>query len=139
MFPQRLRRHCSGAQEVTQALYFLLYSEEFQRVIGTYTTDVNGEISIKNLRTGSYKLIEKNTGKWYNLAEDTTVEVKWNTTEENTIENELKKGQVKVIKIDLDNKEVKLQGVKFDVLDENGKVLETITTDEFTTMLTSAS
>ena len=109
---------------------FDLYSEEFQRVIGTYTTDVNGEISIKNLRTGNYKLIEKNTGKWYNLAEDTTVEVKWNTTEENTIENELKKGQVKVIKVDLDNKEVKLQGVKFDVLDENGKVLETITTDE---------
>ena len=109
---------------------FDLYSEEFQRVIGTYTTDVNGEISIKNLRTGNYKLIEKNTGKWYNLAEDTTAEVKWNTTEENTIENELKKGQVKVIKVDLDNKEVKLQGVKFDVLDENGKVLETITTDE---------
>ena len=109
---------------------FDLYSEEFQRVIGTYTTDVNGEISIKNLRTGNYKLIEKNTGKWYNLAEDTTVEVKWNTTEENTIENELKKCQVKVIKVDLDNKEVKLQGVKFDVLDENGKVLETITTDE---------
>ena len=109
---------------------FDLYSEEFQRVVGTYTTDVNGEISIKNLRTGNYKLIEKNTGKWYNLAEDTTVEVKWNTTEENTIENELKKGQVKVIKVDLDNKEVKLQGVKFDVLDESGKVLETITTDE---------
>lgn len=109
---------------------FNLYSEEFQRVVGTYTTDVNGEISIKNLRTGNYKLIEKNTGKWYNLAEDTTVEVKWNTTEENIIENELKKGQVKVIKVDLDNKEVKLQGVKFDVLDENGKVLETITTDE---------
>ena len=109
---------------------FDLYSEEFQRVVGTYTTDVNGEISIKNLRTGNYKLIEKNTGKWYKLAEDTTVEVKWNTTEENTIENELKKGQVKVIKVDLDNKEVKLQGVKFDVLDENGKVLETITTDE---------
>ena len=109
---------------------FDLYSEEFQKVIGTYTTDVNGEISIKNLRIGNYKLIEKNTGEWYNLAEDTTVEVKWNTTEENTIENELKKGQVKVIKIDLDNKEVKLQGVKFDVLDENGKILETITTDE---------
>ena len=109
---------------------FDLYSEEFQKVIGTYTTDVNGEISIENLRTGNYKLIEKNTGKWYNLAEDTTVEVKWNTTEENTIENELKKGQVKVIKVDKDNNEVKLQGVKFDVLDENGKILETITTDE---------
>ena len=109
---------------------FDLYSDEFQRVIGTYTTNVDGEITINNLRTGSYRLIEKNTGKWYNLAEDTDVEVKWNTTEENTIENELKKGQIKVIKVDQDNNEVKLEGVKFDVLDENGNVLETITTDK---------
>lgn len=29
---------------------FDLYSEEFNKVIGTYTTNVNGEISIKNLR-----------------------------------------------------------------------------------------
>ena len=109
---------------------FDLFSEEFQKVIGTYTTDVNGEIKIDNLRIGEYKLIEKSTGKWYNLAEDTNVEVKWNTTSENTIENELKKGQIKVIKVDLDNKEIKLKGVKFDILDENGKVLETITTNE---------
>lgn len=109
---------------------FDLYSEEFQRVVGTYTTDVNGEIQINNLRIGNYKLIEKNTGKWYNLAEDTEVEVKWNTTEENIIENELKKGQIKVIKVDSDNNEVKLEGVKFDVIDENGKVLETITTNK---------
>ena len=109
---------------------FDLFSEEFNKVIGTYTTDVNGEIQIDNLRIGNYKLIEKNTGKWYNLAEDTEVEVKWNTTEENTIENELKKGQIKVIKVDLDNNEVKLEGVKFDVIDENGKVLETITTNK---------
>lgn len=31
---------------------FDLYSEEFKKVIGTYTTNVDGEISIKNLRTG---------------------------------------------------------------------------------------
>lgn len=109
---------------------FDLYSEEFQKVIGTYTTDVNGEIQINDLRTGNYKLIEKKTGQWYNLAEDTNVVVKWNTTEENTIENELKKGQIRVIKVDKDNNEVKLAGVKFDVLDEFGNVLETIITDE---------
>ena len=109
---------------------FDLYSEEFQRVIGTYTTDVNGEISITNLRTGNYKLIEKNTGKWYNLAEDTTVEVKWNTTEENTVENELKKGQIKVIKVDKDNNEVKLKGVEFKVYDEDNNLVDTLTTDE---------
>ena len=46
------------------------------------------------------------------------------------IPNELIKGQVKVIKVDKDNNEVKLEGVKFNVLDKNGKVLETITTDK---------
>ena len=116
---------------------FDLFSEEFQRVIGTYTTNVDGEITINNLRIGQYKLIEKNTGKWYNLAEDKTVDVKWNTTEENIVENELKKGQIKVIKVDLDNNEVKLQGVKFEVLNQNGDVLETITTDENGEALTS--
>lgn len=71
------------------------------------------------------------------MADDTTVEVKWNTTEENIIENELKKGQVKVIKIDQDNNEVKLEGVEFEVLDENNNVLERITTDENGEALTS--
>ncbi len=109
---------------------FNLYSEELQKVIGTYKTNVDGEIEINDLRIGSYKLIETKTGKWYNLAEDTEVQVNWNTTEENTIENELKKGQIKVIKVDKDNNEVKLAGVKFDVLDEKGNVLETIVTNE---------
>lgn len=116
---------------------FDLYSEEFKKVIGTYTTNVDGKIQINNLRIGQYKLIEKNTGKWYNLAEDKTIEVKWNTTEENTIENELKKGQVKVIKVDKDNNEVKLEGVEFEVLDENNKVLEKIVTDKNGEALTS--
>lgn len=109
---------------------FDLYSEEFKRVIGTYTTNVDGEFQVNDLRIGEYKLIEKNTGKWYNLADDKTVEVKWDTTEESTIENELKKGQVKVIKVDKDNNEIKLEGVTFEVLDENDNILEKIITNE---------
>ena len=42
----------------------------------------------------------------------------------------MQKGQIKVIKIDKDNHEVKLKGVKFDILDEKGNILETITTNE---------
>lgn len=109
---------------------FDLFSDEFNKVIGTYTTDVNGEIHIKNLRTGNYKVIEKNTGKWYNLAEDTPIKIEWNNETKTTIENELKKGKVKVIKVDLDNKEVKLKDVEFQVKDQNGNVLETIKTNE---------
>ena len=116
---------------------FDLFSEEFNKVIGTYKTDVNGVITIKNLRTGNYKLIEKNTGKWYNLADDRNIKVEWNNTTKTTIENELKKGQIKVIKVDLDNKEVKLTDVEFQIIDQNGKVLETIKTDENGEALTS--
>ena len=89
-----------------------------------------GEIYIEGLRIGNYSLIEKNTGKWYNLAEDTEVKIEWNETTETTIENELKKGRVKVIKVDSENNEIKLQGVEFEVLDKDGNVLETITTNE---------
>ena len=109
---------------------FDLYSEEFQKVIGTYTTDVNGEIYVENLRTGDYKWIEKTTNKWYNLAGDTEITVEWDTTKESIIENELKKGQIRVIKVDQDNNEIKLKGVKFNVLDENNDVLETIITND---------
>ena len=68
-------------------------------------------MEIKNLRTGNYKLIETKTNKWYNLANDTEIKVEWDKETTKNIENELKKGQVKVIKIDKDNNEVKLEGV----------------------------
>ncbi len=116
---------------------FQLYSEEFKKVVGTYYTDVNGELEIKNIRTGDYKLIETKTNKWYNLASDTQIKVEWDKETTKTIENELKKGQVKVIKVDKDNNEVKLEGVEFEVLDENNKVLEKIITDENGEALTS--
>lgn len=116
---------------------FQLYSEEFGKVVGTYYTDVNGELKIEGLRTGNYKLIETKTNKWYNLAEDTEIEVKWDEETTKNIENELKKGQIKVIKIDQDNNEIKLEGVEFEVLDENNNVLEKITTNENGEALTS--
>ena len=116
---------------------FQLYSEEFGKVVGTYYTDVNGELEIKNIRTGNYKLIETKTNKWYNLANDTEIKVEWDKETTKNIENELKKGQVKVIKIDKDNNEVKLEGVEFEVLDENNNVLEKIITNENGEALTS--
>lgn len=116
---------------------FQLYSEEFKKVIGTYYTDANGELEIQNIRTGNYKLIETKTNKWYNLVGDTQIKVEWDKETTKTIENELKKGQVKVIKVDKDNKELKLEGVEFEVLDENNNVLEKIITDENGEALTS--
>ena len=108
---------------------FDLYSNELNKVIGTYKTDVNGRIFIEDLRVGDYSLIEKETNKWYNLAEDTTLKIEWNNVTNLEVENELKKGQVQVIKVDSEFNQYRLEGVKFEVRDENDKVLETIVTN----------
>lgn len=108
---------------------FDLFSHEFNKVVGTYYTDVNGELEIKDLRIGDYSLFERKTNKWYNLAEDTDIEVEWNLTKELEIENELKKGSIKVIKVDEEDHEVKLENVKFKVMDKDGNVLEELITD----------
>ena len=125
----------------------------------TFHTSSDGEFVIKNLRANQYYYLkETKHNKWYKLINEAYVDNKLvevkdgivndlylkaysdSTTEkyveQNRIEmkldipNELIKGQVKVIKVDKDNNEVKLEGVKFNVLDKNGKVLETITTDK---------
>lgn len=117
---------------------FALYSYEFDKITGYYKTDVNGEIHIQGLRTGDWALIEQNTNKWYNLNDNPVeIEIKWNETTNTTVENELKKSQVKVIKVDKDNHEIKLENVVFEVLDKNGNVLETIKTNKNGEAITS--
>lgn len=108
---------------------FELYSEEQKKVIGKYTTDENGKIEIDNLRVGKYKLIEKKTNKFYNLGEDAEIVIKWNEITEQVVENELKKGKVKIVKVDAANENIKLKDVEFEVLDKNDNVLETIKTN----------
>ena len=108
---------------------FDLYSDEYQKIIGTYVTDSNGEIIIENLRTGTYKLIEKKTNQWYNLAEDTDIRIEWEETTEVTIENELKKSQIRIIKTDAEDNKIRLANVKLNILDENKNILETVITN----------
>ena len=109
---------------------FELFSEEFNKVIGKYTTDANGEINFLNLRIGNYKLIETKTNKWYKLAENTQVEIKQGEKNNTYIENELKKGQIRITKIDKDNHEVKIEGVEFTILDEAGNIVDKVVTDK---------
>lgn len=117
---------------------FDLYSEELGKIVGTYTTDVNGKIEIDNLRTGNYKIIEKSTGEWYNLTDDVDIKIDWDKTTIKTIENELKKGQVKIIKVDSEDNEIKLKDVKFEVYSDKNKngiadkdeLIDTLITDK---------
>ena len=114
---------------VIENVGFELYSED-SKLVGTYYTDKNGKIEIKDLKTGNYKIKEISTNKWYNLTEDKEVQIKWNETTEEKIEDELKKGQIRIIKVDKEDHEVKLKNVTFEVLDDKDNVLEKITTDE---------
>ncbi len=98
-------------------------------VVKHIVTDVNGKAKITNINIGNYTLRETLTKNEYNLAVDQNVEVKWNEITNVKVENEKKKGQIKVIKIDKDYNEVKLEGVEFQVIDKNNHVIETIKTD----------
>lgn len=111
-------------------IVFNLFSHELNKVVGTYTTNENGEIYVENLRTGKYSIRETITNEWYELANDVDVQINYNETTEVAVFNELKKGQVKIIKTDMDNNQIGIEGVKFNVINSKGQILETIITDE---------
>lgn len=113
-----------------EGVEFELYSEEFKKIIGKYYTDSNGEITINNLRIGKYNLKETATNENYHLGGETNVVVEENKTKEVTIENEKKKGQIEVFKVDAENKEIKLEGVEFEVINSDNEVVEIIKTDK---------
>lgn len=98
-------------------------------IVKHLVTDVNGVAEVKNINTGNYTLRETLTKKEYNLAVDQNVLVNWNETMEYKVENEKKKGQIKIIKVDADYNEVKIEGVEFQIIDKNNHIIETIKTN----------
>ena len=116
---------------------FELYNDENGSLVGTYYTDENGKIEIKDLRIGNYKLKEISTNEWYNLAENQNLQIKWNETTKTQVEDELKKGQIKVIKVDKENNEIKIPNVVFEVQDSCGNLLEKIKTNQNGEAITS--
>lgn len=99
------------------------------KIVKHLVTDVNGIAEIKNINTGNYTLRETLTKKEYNLAVDQNVVVNWNETMEYKIENEKKKGQIRIIKVDAEHNEVRLEGVEFQIIDKNNHIIETIKTN----------
>lgn len=107
------------------------------KVIKHLKTDVNGICEVKGINIGNYTLRETLTKKEYNLAVDQNVVVNWNETMEIKVENEKKKGQIKIIKVDADYNEVKLEGVEFHIIDKNNHIIETIKTNSDGVAVTS--
>ncbi|MEG2235715.1 MAG: SpaA isopeptide-forming pilin-related protein [Clostridia bacterium] len=99
-------------------------------IVKTVTTDVNGEALIENINTGNYTLRETKTKKEYELAVDSNTTIEWNKEISITVPNEKKKGQVRVIKVDLDNNEIRVPNVVFEIYNEKGYIVDTIKTNE---------
>lgn len=76
--------HEIGLSDVT----FELYSKELERVVGTYTTDEKGKISIENLRIGEYEIREIKTKEGYKIGENVNISIQAEETTNITIENE---------------------------------------------------
>lgn len=99
--------------------------------IGIYTTDENGVIYIENLHQGEIIVKELENNKSYNISKNEyIVELNYNESKNIEIENEIKKGNIKIIKVDADNNEIKIEGVKFNIFDENGNLITTVITND---------
>ena len=99
--------------------------------IGTYTTDENGSISLNNLHQGQVVIKEVESAKNYEvMTGEKVLDIGYNDSKEITIENEMKKSQIKVIKVDADNNQIRIQGAKFEIYDEAGNVIKTIVTNQ---------
>ncbi|MFB6587331.1 SpaA isopeptide-forming pilin-related protein, partial [Bacillus thuringiensis] len=107
--------------------------DEKDGVVRKVVTDKDGKANVSDLSVGKYKLVEtKSLPGYKNLAEPVLFEITKGMTKALSIkvENEqLDKGSVEIIKIDKDSQKV-LEGVVFEVQDEQGKVVTEVKTDK---------
>ncbi|PHA63789.1 SpaA isopeptide-forming pilin-related protein [Bacillus wiedmannii] len=107
--------------------------DEKDKVVTKVTTDKDGKATISDLSVGKYKLVEVESLPGYKkLAKPVSFEIKKGMTEVLAlkVENEkLDKGSVEITKVDKDSQKA-LEGVVFEVQDEQGKVVTKVTTDK---------
>ncbi|MCU5706375.1 SpaA isopeptide-forming pilin-related protein [Bacillus wiedmannii] len=120
------------SQKVLEGVVFEI-QDEAGKVVTKVTTDKEGKAKISDLSVGSYKLVEvENLPGYKKLTEPVSFEIKKGMTEVLSlkVENEqLDKGSVEIKKVDKDSQKV-LEGVVFEVQDENGKVVTEVKTDK---------
>ena len=100
-------------------------------VVDTLITDKEGKAFSKELPIGEYTLVETKTNEKYILSNQIVeVEVKEDKFTNVQIENEKKKGQIAILKVDDEDNTIPIQGVTFEIKDEQGIVVDTLITDK---------
>ncbi len=101
--------------------------DENQNRVETIITNKEGYAISSNLPIGTYYVREIQTHNRYILKPD------FITIEEITtvhVANQKKKGQLEVYKVDKEDKEIKLENVEFQILDQNHNIVETLKTNK---------
>lgn len=93
-------------------------------------TNEGGYILFKNLKIGEYILRETKSLEGYHTADDQKVIIKPNEKNSLTVINEKKKGQIQILKVDKDDHTIKLSNTKFEIKDNAGNMIETLTTNQ---------
>ncbi|PFP76390.1 hypothetical protein COK07_18095 [Bacillus thuringiensis] len=104
------------------------------KIVGELVTNEEGEAISKDLPIGNYTLVEKEAPKGYELSKD-KIAVKVEKDAEVEIKIGNKKlpdpmGKMKLVKVDISDKNKKLAGAKFHIEDPKGKIVGELVTNE---------
>lgn len=99
-------------------------------IVNHLITDDNGKAECNNIDTGEYILRETKTKEEYKIGVDKNITINWNETLKIRLENEKKKGKIKVIKFDKEDENIKIPKVRFSILNSNNEEVQNIVTDE---------
>lgn len=120
-----------------KGVQFTIY-DKAGTAVDTITTNDNGIAISKDLRYGEYTMRETKPANGY-LANNTVYNITIDTHEqvvEFTVNNQIKKGRIQIVKVDQNNEERPVEGAEFDIIAENvqgvakGTVVEHVITDK---------
>ncbi|MCU5274869.1 SpaA isopeptide-forming pilin-related protein [Bacillus cereus] len=104
------------------------------KIVGELVTNEEGEAISKDLPIGNYTLVEKEAPKGYELLKDNiTVKIEKDAVVEIKIGNKKlpdPMGKMKLVKVDISDKNKKLAGAKFEIEDSKGKIVGELVTNE---------
>ncbi|MFC8557987.1 SpaA isopeptide-forming pilin-related protein [Bacillus cereus] len=104
------------------------------KIVGELVTNEEGEAISKDLPIGNYTVVEVEAPKGYELLKDNiTVKIEKDAVVEIKIGNKKlpdPMGKMKLVKVDISDKNKKLAGAKFHIEDSKGKIVGELVTNE---------
>lgn len=99
--------------------------------IGIFSTNEEGVIYLDNLHQGKIVIKElENDNNYVTNSNEKFIDLKYNESKSLVIENEIKKGAIKIIKVDADDNKIKIEGAKFEIYNQNNEKVGCIVTDK---------